>query len=474
MLFSSCIFIFAFLPATLFIYYVLLRKIKTRNIFLLIVSLVFYAWGEPKFVAIMLLSILINYIFGLLVDKYRTNNLISKIILILTVFFNLLIIFIFKYLIFTLTNLNKLFSLNINIPNIALPIGISFFTFQAISYVIDVYRKNGQVQKNPLNVGLYISFFPQLIAGPIVRYETVAEQINNRKETLDDFTKGVCRFIVGFGKKILLANTFAVFADHAFNSNLNNISILMAWLGAISYTFQIYFDFSGYSDMAIGLGKMFGFKFNENFNYPYISTSVSEFWRRWHISLGTWFRDYVYFPMGGSRVKHKSKLIFNLFIVWILTGIWHGANWTFIAWGLYYFVILSIEKLTNYEKKLTHILPLKWIITFLLVIFGWVLFRSNDINSALIYIKSMFGLNLNKLTDNYIYTVFESSWIFFISAIMFSFPTTYYLHKLLKKYKLDNNIVFIIIYCLFLCTIYMISISYIVKGTYNPFIYFNF
>ncbi len=474
MIFSSSIFIFAYLPIVLLIYFIVLRSIKLRNIFLVIVSLLFYAWGEPRFVFVMLLSIMLNYVFGILVDKYRDNKLISKLSLTLMVIFNLTIIFIYKYLMFTISNINKIAGTNFIIPEIALPIGISFFTFQAISYVIDVYRKNGEVQKNPLNVALYISFFPQLIAGPIVRYETVAEQIKYRKETLEDFSKGICRFIIGMGKKVLLANTFAILADKAFNSNLSSLSIAMAWLGAISYTFQIYYDFSGYSDMAIGLGRMFGFHFNENFNYPYISKSVSEFWRRWHISLGTWFRDYVYIPLGGSRVKTKSRLILNLFVVWFLTGIWHGANWTFITWGLYYFILLTIEKLFSFEHKLKKVSVFKWLYTFLAVIFGWVLFRSNDIDSAIIYIKSMFGLNNNALTDKFILSTFEGSTIFFIAAAIFSTPALVHLQNLIKKHKLEDNFVYSTIYILALVSIYFISLFYIVKGTYNPFIYFNF
>lgn len=474
MLFSSSIFIFAYLPIVIFTYFFILRNIKTRNVFLVFVSLLFYAWGEPRFVFIMLISIMFNYIFGILVDKYRDNKLISKLVLGLMVLLNLTIIFIFKYLMFTVSNINKFAGTSFSVPQIALPIGISFFTFQAISYVIDVYRKNGEVQKNPLNVALYISFFPQLIAGPIVRYETVAEQIKYRKETLEDFSKGVCRFIIGIGKKVLLANTFAVLADKAFNSNLSNLSIIMAWLGIISYTFQIYYDFSGYSDMAIGLGKMFGFHFNENFNYPYISKSVSEFWRRWHISLGTWFRDYVYIPLGGSRVKTKYRLVFNLFVVWLLTGVWHGANWTFIAWGVYYFILLTIEKLTNFERKLERVSIVKWVYTFLAVMIGWVLFRSNDINSAILYIKAMFGLNNNPITDLFIPSNFEGTIVFFIAATAFSTPIALYAQNLIKKYNLENNLVYSIIYIFALLAIYFISLSYIIKGTYNPFIYFNF
>ncbi|MBQ2747807.1 MAG: MBOAT family protein, partial [Firmicutes bacterium] len=357
MLFSSLIFLVVFLPCARTGYYgiALIAKLlsrknaapedteenadiienripagrKLQNIFLLIASLGFYAWGEPWFVLVMMLSILGNWIFGLLVNKFRESKASSRAVIIVMLVFNLSIIFIFKYLCFTLEQINNITKAEIAIPDIALPIGISFFTFQAISYVIDVYREKGEMQKNLLNVGLYISFFPQLIAGPIVRYETISDQINNRRENWDDFAEGVCRFVIGLSKKVLLSNNFALIANQAFSYDAADAcSILFAWLGAIAYTLQIYFDFSGYSDMAIGLGKMFGFHFLENFNYPYISLSVSEFWRRWHISLGSWFRDYVYFPLGGSRVDTKARLVFNLFVVWFLTGVWHGANWT--------------------------------------------------------------------------------------------------------------------------------------------------
>ena len=404
MLFSSTVFIYLFLPCTLIGYYLIFRKSRQlQNIFLLFVSLFFYAWGEPKFVLVMLLSIICNWFFGILVDKAKKKEKKSmiRLVLALTVIFNLSILFVFKYLNFTANTICSIFGITSSIPKIALPIGISFFTFQAMSYVLDVYRDKGAVQKNILNVGLYISFFPQLIAGPIVRYETVAEEIKNRKETLDDFFDGFARFIVGLGKKVLLSNTFALLADRAFDgcANGDNLSVAFSWLGAIAYTLQIFFDFSGYSDMAIGLGKMFGFHFLENFNYPYISLSVAEFWRRWHISLGSWFRDYVYIPLGGNRVS-KSRNIFNLFVVWGLTGVWHGANWTFIVWGLMYFVLLTFEKLTGFEKRKSKpFMVFRWFYTMFFVIMGWVVFRSNSLTDAFVYMKSMFGLNGNVFSD---------------------------------------------------------------------------
>ncbi len=471
MLFSSVEFIFIFLPIVIFVYYVLLKKSRIlQNIFLTFSSLFFYAWGEPKFVIVMIISILINWYLAIRVDKKRENKKAVKLLLCMTIIINLSILFVFKYLMFTLTNINNIFGSNLSVPNITLPIGISFFTFQAISYVIDVYRKNGEVQKNPLNVALYIAFFPQLIAGPIVRYETIAKQIKSRQETFDDFASGVSRFMVGLGKKVLLSNTLAIVADNAFNMNsINELSVSMAWLGAIAYTFQIYYDFSGYSDMAIGLGKMFGFSFLENFNYPYISKSISEFWRRWHISLGSWFRDYVYFPLGGSRVDTKKRLLFNLFVVWFLTGIWHGANWTFIIWGIMYFALISIEKLIGFEKKFNKLSFIKHIYTMFFVILGWVIFRSSNITEAFSYMGKMFGVRANGIFDAYFYLNIVENLIFIIVATIFSAP----IYKIINK-KVKENKFIAPIYVMAMLILFIVAISYILKGAYNPFIYFNF
>jgi alginate O-acetyltransferase complex protein AlgI len=337
-----------------------------------------------------------------------------------------------------------------------------------MSYVIDVYREKGKAQKNPFNVGLYISFFPQLIAGPIVRYETVAYQIKHRKETFEKFSDGVCRFIMGLAKKVLLANTMAVVADYAFDLPNGDLTVVMSWVGAIAYTFQIFFDFSGYSDMAIGLGKMFGFDFLENFNYPYISKSISEFWRRWHISLGTWFRDYVYFPLGGSRVKSKGRLVFNLFVVWSLTGIWHGANWTFLIWGLMYFVLIAVEKLIGWEKKNPQKLSvLKHIYTLFFVVMGWVLFRADTLSDALAYMGTMFG-NGSLINDSTVYYALNYI-VYFIFALLISTP----IFKLISN-KLKGKNVVTILAPVGLMVLLVVSVSYIVKGGYNPFIYFNF
>ncbi len=469
MLFASNIFLFLFLPIVLFIYFVLMRTRTMKNIFLLIASLVFYAYGEPKFVLIMLMSILVNYIIGLLINKFnkKKNKNISKVVLTLGILYNLLILFKYKYLLFVLNNLNIIFKANLQIPEILLPIGISFFTFQILSYIIDVYREKVKVQKNIFNLGLYIALFPQLIAGPIVRYETVQDQIQNRKENVEDFAYGIQRFIKGLGKKVIISNTMAVIADYVFAQTMDiaSVSCALVWIGAIAYTFQIFFDFSGYSDMAIGLGKMFGFTFEENFNYPYISKSISEFWRRWHISLGTWFRDYVYIPLGGSRCS-KKRLIFNLAVVWILTGVWHGANWTFIIWGVLYFILITIEKLTNFEKRLDNKYKiLRNIYTMILVILGWVIFRAENIGYAGQYILRMFT-PINLFDYKFVEFVIENI-VIFIVAIILSTPLLqkFSNKKIFNNVVLKNSILFIIL---------IISVSYIAKGVYNPFIYFNF
>lgn len=469
MLFSSSIFLFAFLPVVILIYYAFLRKsFILKNIFLLAVSLFFYAWGEPKFVLVMILSIIVNYALGLWAGSYKRWPLILA-----TLVFNLGVLFIFKYLTFALENIGLILSLPWTIPQIVLPIGISFFTFQAMSYVLDVYRNATPPQKNLLYLGLYISFFPQLIAGPIVRYETVALQITGRKETREDFAYGVCRFILGLGKKVIIANNLAIVADKAFNTPALELTLSMAWLGVAAYALQIFFDFSGYSDMAIGLGRMFGFKFLENFNYPYISASISEFWRRWHISLGSWFRDYLYIPLGGSRVR-KVRLVLNLLIVWGLTGIWHGANWTFLIWGLLFFVFIALEKLTGFEKKAPRLKPLKIIYTLLIVLIGWVFFRSASIGEAQTYLKTMFHLNQTSLISDTFYLYCFDNLCFFIAGILFSIPLMGKLSQLLleKAAKLWAALQYLRPAAYII--IFVIAVSFLVKDSYNPFIYFNF
>ena len=472
-LFSSLPFLIVFLPVVLFGYFVVLRKWRVaQNVFLLLASLVFYAWGEPKFVFVMIGSILFNWLMGLLIDRCRDKKA-AKALVALDVAGNLGLLFVFKYLMFTLNNINSLFGTSLTVPTITLPIGISFFTFQAMSYVLDVYRGDGKVQKNPLYVGLYISLFPQLIAGPIVRYQTVAEEIENRRETWTDFSDGVVRFMVGFLKKVLLANTMGLIADGIFDS-ADPVSAAASWLGLIAYTLQIYYDFAGYSYMGIGLGRMFGFHFLENFDYPYISTSITEFWRRWHISLGTWFRDYVYIPLGGSRVK-KPRLVFNLFVVWALTGIWHGANWTFVVWGLLYFVLLTFEKLTGVEKKLKSKawLPLKYIYTMVFVCLGWLVFRAESLSDALAYFKTMLGIGTTTVDDTFVFYV-TNYLVLLLAAAVFAVPVAPWLRKRTDRLSKAPKTVCDVAYTVMLFALFLVSISYIVKGSYNPFIYFNF
>lgn len=472
MLFSSTIFLYLFLPCVLFCYYVVFKKSRRlQNIFLLFASLFFYAWGEPKFVLVMIVSIIVNWFLGMLISKKRDNKKVSRLIISLDVVLNLGLLFVFKYLTFSGNIIEAVCGKDLSIPNIALPIGISFFTFQAMSYVIDVYRQRGEVQTNLLYVGLYISFFPQLIAGPIVRYETIADEIKNRKETFDDFFDGFARFVIGLSKKVLLANSFAILADQAFNAakNGDNISVMFAWLGAMGYTLQIFFDFSGYSDMAIGLGKMFGFHFLENFDYPYISTSITEFWRRWHMSLGTWFRDYLYFPLGGSRCGSKRN-IFNLFVVWSLTGLWHGVNYTFIVWGLLYFVLLVIEKITGLYKKNGRILNVfKWFYTMLFVVLGWVIFRAETITDAFVYIRAMFGINHNLFWDGIFIGWFTQNIILFGIGITFSTPV----FRDLSKKTQNSSFVGVIKISGWICLL-VLSTASLVSSSFNPFIYFNF
>lgn len=471
MIFSTLTFLIMFLPLVLMIYYIPLRgKRSLQNSFLTLSSLFFYAWGEPLFVLIMLSSIFLNWLLAIKIDKYRDNFLVSKLILICVFFINLGILFIFKYLMFAIGNANLLFGTQFLLPIIRLPIGISFFTFQAMSYVIDVYRKNGQVQKKIRNVALYIAFFPQLIAGPIVRYKTIAEQIQGRTENFTLFSSGVHRFLIGLFKKIFIANSVAIIADYVFNADVGMLSTASYWIGAIMYTLQIYYDFSGYSDMAIGLGRMFGFEFLENFNYPYISKSISEFWTRWHMSLGNWFKDYVYFPLGGSRVKSKKRLILNLAVVWLFTGIWHGANWTFIIWGAFYWFLICLEKLLPKYRQLLSIKIIGWPFTMSCVLLGWVVFRAESLTQALLIYKEMFNMSSNMSGDAHLIVMVKENIIFIVAGIIFATP----IFRLLEEKITINNPHFRFIYSSIVFTIFLVCISFMVKSAYNPFIYFNF
>lgn len=468
MVFSSTLFLFVFLPCTLLGYYILG---KSKNYWLLLVSLLFFAWSQPHYVWIIVFNIVINYCGAMLLTHFEKHK---KLILACTVALNLLVLFYFKYFDFTIQSLNRLTGLNISLYNIILPIGISFFTFQGMSYVVDVYREDVPVQKNIFMMGLYIVLFPQLIAGPIVRYKDVAEEINNRTVTLEDFSSGIERFIIGLAKKAVIANTMAVTVDAIWSNGPAGNSWSIAWLGSIAYSLQIYFDFSGYSDMAIGLGRMFGFHFIENFNLPYIAKSITEFWRRWHISLSTWFRDYVYIPLGGNR-KHTYR---NLGIVFLLTGIWHGANWQFIAWGLYHGFFILIERFLRKGSKPSAPSSktksmLMSLYTLVVVHFGWVLFRAPSIKWALIYILSMFnlinpehmGFTLFWYLDRWTLCVLLAG-IFFASCLPAKFAG-------LLKAHLPEKLFVILKYTALLCIFYVAMLR-IVSGTYNPFIYFQF
>lgn len=464
MVFSSTEFLFIFFPIVILLYFnPLLKKFKKserkiKNAIMLIASLVFYAWGEPRFIFIMLGSIFVNWIFGLLIDKHDEFHGKRKAVLVVSIVFNLCLLFVFKYLAFTLNNLGVDIS-------ITLPIGISFFTFHIMSYLFDLYKRKTGVQKNILKLALYISMFPQLVAGPIVRYETVAASLSDRKETPEDFTAGLSRFVFGLGKKLILSNYFAVVADNIFGSPVQ-ISVAAAWLGAICYTLQIFFDFSGYSDMAIGMARMFGFRFLENFNYPYIAKSITDFWRRWHMSLSSWFRDYVYIPLGGNR-KGKVRQILNLLIVWFLTGFWHGANWTFMCWGLLYFLLLVFEKFTRFPERIK---AFSHIYTIFFVILAWVLFRSDSIGAAGDYIASMFGMSGGNLVDPIFFVHFFSvKWVL-LAGILLSAPIVpFFRDRFFKNEKARD-----IFKSVGVLVVFILAILLSIKSTYNPFIYFNF
>lgn len=466
MVFSSTIFLCVYLPLVLLGYYICPKK--GRNLFLLIVSLVFYAWGEPKYVFLMIFSILVNYIFGRLMDKHRENKKRLKLMLVLSVVIDLGLLSVFKYTDFVITNINAIFGSSFDLLNIALPIGISFYTFQAMSYTIDVYRNDVRVQKNLIDFGMYITMFPQLIAGPIVRYADVQDQLAERSVTTADFSEGVMRFVVGLGKKVLLANQMgAVWSDiYALGGD---VSTLMAWTGAIAYTFQIYFDFSGYSDMAIGLGRMFGFKFPENFRYPYQSVSITDFWRRWHITLSTWFKEYLYIPLGGNR-RGLARQALNLLIVWSLTGFWHGAGWNFVMWGLYYFVILFIEKL--FLLKALEKLPkfFRHVYALLLIIIGWVIFASDDVSVLLPYLGSMFGAN-GAIGGMDVYTLLTKAVLLIICCIAST--------ELPKKLFLSaagamNEKAAFTLKSVLMIALLALSMILLIGDSYNPFLYFRF
>lgn len=464
MVFSSLVFMFAYLPITLLAYYLVPRQ--GRNIFLFIVNLIFYGWGEPKLVLLMVFNIFFNYIGGWLVDKYRADAKKKKLFLILICVLDIGILAVFKYTGMITETLNMLPFLNIPELQISLPIGISFYTFQTMSYVIDVYRDDAPVSKNFINFGTYVALFPQLIAGPIVRYRDVAEQLVNRRETLEMFTKGVKLFMVGLAKKVIIANTMGTLTTNIFATTDEN-GVVGTWVGMIAYTFQIYFDFSGYSDMACGLGNMMGFEFLKNFNYPYIAKSITDFWRRWHISLSTWFKEYVYIPLGGNR-KGVKRQILNLLIVWGLTGLWHGAAYNFVLWGLYYGLLLILEKFVL--KKFLDRLPsfVQHIYTLFIIIIGWGLFYFTDVGQLGEFMVDLFNFG-NGICGDQAFNLIMSNLPMLIIAAVASTPLATMLYT-----RFEHTRFMWIPETLYCMGVLAVSTASLVNQSYNPFLYFRF
>ena len=464
MVFSSLEFFFRFLPAVLLLYFIAPRKLK--NLLLLLASLFFYAWGEPIYVFLMIFSCLVNYALAFPIDKYR-GNVKSKVALLSSIVISLGLLGFFKYADFLVININNIFGTSISPLYLPLPIGISFYTFQILSYTIDVYRNDTPVQKNLINLSTYITLFPQLIAGPIVRYNTISQELTERKHSLELFTEGVHRFVIGLGKKVFIANNVALIWE--LSKTTADPSILLSWLGIISFSFQIYFDFSGYSDMAIGLGRMLGFHYQENFNYPYISKSITEFWRRWHMSLSQWFRDYLYIPLGGNRVS-IPRWILNILLVWSLTGFWHGASWNFMFWGFYFGVLLLIERL--FLSKILDRLPggVCHLYTLLIIVISWVIFELGSPPEIFQYLGNMFGVNgIDIINFESIYVLRSNSVLLLIAGIG-AIP-------LFKKiYERYAHIIYVkaVIMPVFYIIVLSLSIAYLIDSSFNPFLYFRF
>lgn len=467
MVFSSLVFIFVFLPLTLALYY--LAPKPYRNLILFGASLIFYAWGEPVYISIMIFSTVFDYLSALVIEKHRNSTKTAMTVLIVSITINLGILCFFKYYDFVINNINSVFNMNLSLLNLPLPVGISFYTFQAVSYIIDVYLEKVPAQKGFISFGAYLTMFPQLVAGPIVRYSDIETQLKSRSESLDLFGEGAEKFINGLVKKVLIANNIGFLWSGVKSTAMGELTVLSAWLGITAFTFQIYFDFSGYSDMAVGLGKMFGFDFMKNFDYPYISMSVSEFWRRWHISLGSWFREYVYIPLGGNR-HGKRKQYCNLLIVWFLTGLWHGANWNFIIWGLYFGFFIILENAFLGEKLK------KWpafahIYTLLIVMLGWVFFEWEDLGQCILFLKTMFGLTGAKLFDaRFLYCLYTNLLLLIVSAAACTPVLRNFIDSMKKNHKSAACVIMPIVYLSFmlLCT------AYLVNESYNPFLYFRF
>ncbi len=461
MVFSGIMFLFYFLPVVLLLYFTVPEKFK--NLVLLLSSLIFYAWGEPKYVILMIITILIGYFSGILITSAKHK----KFWLVLSIVLNLSFLLFFKYTDFFISGVNLIIKDDIPLLNLALPIGISFYTFQTLSYSVDIYRGSCGAQKNIINFGTYISMFPQLVAGPIVRYTDIKDYLGKRTNSFDNIFHGIALVILGLVKKVLIANTIGALWENVSSLPVYSLSVLTAWLGIIGFTLQIYFDFSGYSDMAIGLGKILGFEFLQNFNYPYISKSITEFWRRWHISLGTWFKEYVYIPLGGNR-KGILRNILNLVIVWTLTGLWHGASLNFLVWGLYYAVILILEKLVlgKYLKKAPSYL--RSIYTLLLVVIGWVFFASSDLDFAVSYLFAMIGGNKIFADGEFVYNL-RSFFLVIVTGIIASTP---YVKNCFLKYVPERKKVLLATILIILG--FILSVAYLVSSTYNPFLYFRF
>ena len=463
MIFSSIPFLFFFFPLFILLYFTL--PFKYKNYILLLFSLIFYAWGEPIYILLMIFSSIVDFINGKNIEKYKDDNKKKKIYLIISIIINISLLGFFKYADFFIKVINNILNLDIPLLNLGLPIGISFFTFQTMSYSIDVYRGDVKAEKDFLTFMTYVCMFPQLIAGPIVRYETVSSELHKRDINFKKFADGFTRFLRGLFKKVLIANNIGLLFTLITSSEVNDISIMTGVLAIVSYAFQIYFDFSGYSDMAIGMGNMCGFTFLENFNYPYISKSITEFWRRWHISLSSWFKDYVYIPLGGSRVN-ILKNIRNILIVWILTGFWHGASWNFIFWGLYYGILLLLEKfvLKKYIDKLPDFV--KHIYTIVLVFIGWMIFAFDDSKYLFAFIKA---LTSNKFVDSAFLYYFKNYFLILVIATLFSLPV----YPKVKE-KMNNTIFTSLLSISIYVILFIVTLSYLVSDTYNPFLYFRF
>lgn len=467
MLFSSLVFIFVFLPITVGVYYLIPeQRMRMRNIWLLVMSLFFYSWGEPVYIFLMIFSAAFNYFMAILIDREKDYSRNPKGALAFTIVVNLLVLGFFKYWGFLVGTINTVTGLDIRTAELALPIGISFYTFQALSYIIDVYRGKVKPQTDLVTVALYLALFPQLIAGPIVNYADIQKQFDKRNCDADKFGEGAERFILGLGKKVLLANNLGAMFTSICALGDDRISCLTAWIGIIGYTLQIYFDFSGYSDMAIGLAKMFGFEIKENFNYPYIATSVTEFWRRWHISLSSWFRDYLYIPLGGNRCS-KSRHMINILIVWSLTGLWHGASWNFVVWGVYYGLLLILEKYCIGEK--IALLPgwFQHAYTMLIVIIGWTIFSITDTKEMIHYLMTMFGVGASAIANVSTLYYLKSNAVLLIVSVLACTPMPIAAFRKIEKDRPNIGLAALML-------LFIVSVAYLVFGSYNPFLYFRF